>query len=111
MDGKLVETLIGISFKECFELQKHLGKKTAIKPSKLRITWGKIQNQSHCHDHRKSYTTFSANVVMYHTLANQSKSHRISIGCESLFCEKILQNQPEIIVEIFDQSYLRFEGN
>ena len=55
LDGKLVETHIGISKEfNVFELQKALGKKTAIKPSKLRITWEKSQNQSYCHDHRKS---------------------------------------------------------
>ena len=42
LDGKLVETHIGISKEfNVFELQKHFGKKTAIKPSKLRITWEK----------------------------------------------------------------------
>ena len=56
LDGKLVETHIGISKEfNVFELQKSTRKKkTAIKPSKLRITWEKSQNQSHCHDHRKS---------------------------------------------------------
>lgn len=73
LDGKLVETHIGISKEfNVFELQKALGKKDANNAFKIAYFMGKNPKTNPIVMTIGNLYNFFSNVIVYHTLANQS---------------------------------------
>ena len=73
LDGKLVETHIGISKEfNVFELQKALGKKDANNAFKIAYYMGKNPKTNPIVMTIGNLYNFFSNVIMYHTLAGQS---------------------------------------
>ena len=75
LDGKLVETHIGISKEfNVFELQKALGKKDSNQAFKIAYYMGKNPKTNPIVMTIGNLYNFFSNVVMYHTVANQGQS-------------------------------------
>ena len=73
LDGRLVETHIGISKEfNVFELQKALGKKDANNAFKIAYFMGKNPKTNPIVMTIGNLYNFFSNVIVYHTLANQS---------------------------------------
>lgn len=73
LDGKLVETHIGISKEfNVFELQKALGKKDANNAFKIAYFMGKNPKTNPIVMTIGNLYNYFSNVIVYHTLANQS---------------------------------------
>lgn len=86
LDGKLVETHIGISKEfNVFELQKALGKKDANNAFKIAYYMGKNPKTNPIVMTIGNLYNFFSNVIMYHTLAGQSPQTIAQNGRKSLF--------------------------